>query len=367
MIRDDILKYADITLRKVVPNEAIKLDRNSDTEIKFDYYDSSVTNSCNDSLLIYSIYYQENCVGMISLYQIDNVNRIANIYGYVYNKRHYFELIKALLLFLKYSFTELSMNKLYFLYREDNHFFDEVCSTLGFVREGLLRGQLTCGKTSIDVNLLGMLDYEYRRLSKSEYKRMFSWDYSFDPHDVEQLNFTYHFNRRLFTNSIDNPNHAWINDWLGEYVLNQEIPDDRCLHYKGIRFQVNIFNYDYDFDCFSCNNQKINVACANYSDLLLITTAQFGYKQEFIIAEYEDETREECEFTISDWCDKTIRDEHVIYSAAACRCLGPGANMIKCHAFVYLQRVKLDSSKILRRIIFPDNHDIFIFAGALCT
>ena len=73
-------------------------------------------------------------------------------------------------------------------------------------------------------------------------------------------------------------------------------------------------------------------------------------------------------FNIGDWCEKIARDEHIIHYAAACRELGQKSNMVKCDAFVYLQRVHINWDKLLKRLIFPmESNEIFIFAGALCV
>lgn len=364
MMKNNILQYADITLESIEPNQIIEFDA-GDTVIQSDYYDGAI--SGGDRLVeIFRIKNQTESIGYASLYHLDFVNRTANIYGRISRNQYYGDFIKALLALLEYAFANLHLKKLNFVYRQDNYFFDDVCKHLNFVREGLLRGQLGSNEKSVDVNVYGMLDYEYQRLSTSAYKRMFAWDYSFDPTDIMYLDLSNQFNRRLFTNSIDNPNHAWINDWLGEYVMNRSIPEDKCLSYRNVKFEVSIFDLESEFDCFSCSNQEVIVPDGNYSDLLLVTTAQFGCKQTFITAEYTDGSVEECVFTVGDWCDKIVRNEHIIHYVAACKNLGRKSNMIKCDAFIYLQRVRMNPNKMLKKLIFPNNHDIFIFAGALC-
>ena len=331
------LQYANIRLESVNPSEMIALDT-GDTEIKYDYFDSMILDKYDNSL-----------------------------YGKINGKRYYGDFIKALLALLKYAFSEMRLKKLNLVYRQDNYFFDDVCKHLNFIREGLLRGQMNCQGKLVDVNTYGMLDYEYQRYETSVYKRMFAWDYSFDPLNVVQLDLTDHFNRRLFTNSLDNPNHAWINDWLGEYVMNRTIPEDYCLTYKNVKFPVSIFDQDVEYDCFLCGQQEISVPKGRYTDLLLVTTAQFGNRQTYITAVYEDGTDENCEFSVGDWCEKIVRNEHIIHYAAACRNLGWKSYMIKCDAFVYLQRVHINPDKILNKLIFPTkNQEIFIFAGNLC-
>jgi len=363
-MKNNILRYADVTLESIDPNQTIEFDA-GDTGMQYDYFDSAISGG-DRSVEIFRIINQTESIGHVALYRLDFLNRTANIYGTISRNQYYGDFIKALLALLEYAFTNLHLKKLNFVYRQDNYFFDDVCKHLDFVREGLLRGQLSFNEKSVDINVYGMLDYEYKRLSTSTYKRLFAWDYSFNPSVIMYLDLSNQFNRRLFTNSIDNPNHAWINDWLGEYVMNRSFTKDHCLTYKNVKFKVSIFDPETEFDCFSCSNQEVTISDGNYSELLLVTTAQFGFKQTFITAEYTDGSVEECEFTVGDWCDKIVRNEHIIHYAAACRNLGRESNMIKCDAFIYLQRVHINPDKVLHKLIFPKNDDIFIFAGALC-
>lgn len=360
------LQYADIMLESVNMIDIIKFDI-GDTEIKYDCFDDVISNYNDSSIEIYRIYRQSANIGYVSLYNLNFNNFTANLYGKISSKQYYGDLIKAFLVLLKYAFTKLHIKKINFEYRYDNYFFDDVCGHLTFIREGLLRGQLYYDGKLIDVNAYGMLDYEYQRLANGVYKRMFAWDYNFTPQNVMYLDLFDKFNRRLFTNSIDNPNHAWINDWLGEFVLNQTIPENEFLTYKNAKFPVSIFSLQLEVDCFSCMGQEIIVPNGNYTDLLLVTTAQFGYKQTFITAVYEDNSREECRFTVGDWCDKIVRNEFIIHYATACRSLSEKSSMIKCNAFVYLQRVSIDPKKVLKKLVFPHDHDIFVFAGAVCV
>jgi hypothetical protein len=361
-----IFQYADITFESVRPAEIMEFDI-GDTEIQYDYFDSIISRNDNCSSRIYLIKKQTEIVGYVAVYCMDFLNRTACIYGKVRSTRDYGDLIKALLALLEYAFVDLRLKKLNVIYRQDNYFFDDVCKHLGFVREGLLRGQLACNEKHADINIYGLLDYEYLRFANGAYKRMFAWDYNYTPNQVAMLDLTSHFNRRLFTNSLDNPNHALMNDWYREYVMNYSIRDDHCLAYKNIKFPVNIFDFEREFDCFSCESQKIDVPIGNYTDLLLVTTAQFGNKQTHITAIYADGTSEEYEFCVGDWCEKNVRNEYVIHYAAACRELSLNVSIIKCNALIYLQRIRINSCKQLKSLIFPmSNNEIFIFAGALC-
>lgn len=366
---DRMLRYADIMLEPMDLGGIVGYgaDGAHDKGIQYDYFDSIVPKDGGCLAESYKIRNQTESVGYVALYHIDSVNGIADIYGRINGKRYYSDFIKAFLALLGHAFMERNLKKLSLLYRQDNYLFDDVCRHLHFIREGLLREQLSCRGRRFDVNVYGMLAHEYRRLAASSYKKMFSWDYSFAPQRVVQLDLTGYFNRRLFTNSLDNPNHARINDWLEEYVMNRAVPEEHCLTYKDIKFPVRIFDPSSGFDCFLCGKQEISVPEGRYSDFLLVATAQFGDRQAYITAVYEDGTREECGFRIGDWCNRIPSDEHIIHHAAACRELGRGSNMVKCGANLYLQRVHINSDKQLRELVFPmENDEIFVFAGALC-
>lgn len=71
---------------------------------------------------------------------------------------------------------------------------------------------------------------------------MFTWDYEYDLKDYIHINIEDMFNCRSFTNSLDNPNHALMNDNLHEFAMNRYINPDKCLEYKGVTFSVRIFD-----------------------------------------------------------------------------------------------------------------------------
>lgn len=359
------LHYADIVL---MPENTIDFLEfvSGDTGIQYDYFDSVNSYENHNLIKSYSISNPRETVGYIALYNFDSLNCTANIFGKIRCKQNYGDIIKAFLALLRYAFSELKLKKINLIYRHDNYFYDDVCLHLGFIREGVQRGQLNCDGKFVDLKIYGMLDYEFLRLASSKYKRMFAWDYSFDPRHVMPLSLAKHFNCRVSTNSIDNPNRAYFNDWLYEFVMNKEVDNNNLLKYKDVTFPVSIFDQASKFDCFSCTGQVIEVPQGCYNELLLVTTALFGYKQTVVTAIYDDDSREESEFSVGDWCDRIVRNEYIIHIGAACRELGSRSNMIKCDAYIYLQRVQLNPNKNLRKLIFPKNHDIFIFAGSLC-
>ena len=359
-------RYADIMLESVDISGMIEFDT-GDTGIQYDFFDCTALSCGNSPDEAYIIKNQTEVVGYAALYHIDAANQTADVYGKINEKRYYGEFIKALLALLEYAFMERCLKKLNLVYRQDNYFFEDVSKHLHFTREGLLRGKLYYEGKPIDVSTYGMLDHEYRRLAAGPYKRMFAWDYGFLPKNIVMLDLEEHFDRRLFTNSLDNPKHARINDWLSEYVMNWTVPEEHCLTYGDVKFPVRIFDMDFEFDCFLCGRQEISVPEGRYTNLLLVATAQFGDRQAYITAVYGDGTSEECRFSVGDWCNKIVRDEHVIHHAAACREIGWGFNMVKCDAFVYLQKVRINPDKQLGKLVFPmEDNEIFVFAAALC-
>ena len=58
----------------------------------------------------------------------------------------------------------------------------------------------------------------------------------------------------------------------------------------------------HDFFIYGFNNDK--VPSGNYSNLLLVTTTQFGRKMTVITAVYGDGSSENCDFSVGDWYDK---------------------------------------------------------------
>ena len=168
-----------------------------------------------------------------------------------------------------------------------------------------------------------------RRYKQSEYSRMFTWDGSYIPKECIHVNIDALLNCRSFTNSLDNPNHALMNDGLYEFALNKSIGNDNCLIYKDISFPVKIFDTESKYDSLICCGQLIDVPTGCYRDILLISTAQFGYKEAYVSLTYADGETEKIEFTVSDWCERVLRDEYIIHYAYGCRQLGWGGNVIK--------------------------------------
>lgn len=81
--------------------------------------------------------------------------------------------------------------------------------------------------------------------------------------------------------------------------------------------------------------------------------------------EYSDGEVENVEFTLSDWCERVLRDEYIIHCAYGCRRLGWGANVLKCDSFLFLKRITVCSNKSITRIRLPVNQDMLVYSMAL--
>ncbi len=358
----NISRYNDIELNKIEYGN-ITDHHSADTDIKYDWFDYCMSNE--KSADIYDIKKQNIDVGYAALYSYDGTNRSVYLYGKVSEKQYFGDLLKAILSVMDYAFTSLKVNKINFVYREDNYIFDDLCRFLHFVKEGILRNYLLTNNEYSNLNVYGLLLSEYREYKASEYKRMFTWDNDYTPTDYINIDIYDEFNCRSFTNSLDNPNHARMNDWLNEFALNKAVNQDDCLIYKDIRFPVKIFDMKSRYDSLICQGQVIEVPEDRYEDILFVATAQFGYKETYLSVVYSDGKVENVEFTLSDWCERVLRDEYVIHHAYGCRRLGLSTNVIKCDSFLFLKRIAINSDKSITQIKLPLNQDILVYSVAL--
>lgn len=195
---DRTLQYADITLEPACLRGMLGAST-GDTGIQYDYFDSIALRDGNGPPKAYRIRNQMAAIGYIVLYHIDAANQTAYIYGKISERQYYGDFVKAFMAMTGHAFTGVGLKKFGLAYRRDNYLFDDLCRHLHFIREGLLRGQLEYEGKPVDVNVYGMLEAEYRRLAAGPYRRMFAWDYGFDPEteDIVQLDLAGHFNRRL--------------------------------------------------------------------------------------------------------------------------------------------------------------------------
>ena len=358
----DISKYKDITLEKSNYDNVKDINCN-DTEIKYDWFDCYAQES--EATEIFSIIKNASSVGYIAMYNKDDINKSISIYGKVSAKQYFGDFLKAILSVMAYIFTSLNFNKINFIYREENYYYDDICKFLRFVKEGVLRNCIYDDAQYVNLNIYGIIAHEYKQYINNEYKRMFTWDYEYEPKDYIHVNINDKFNCRSFTNSLDNPNHALMNDNLHEFALNKWINSDNCLEYNNIKFPVKIFDMDAKYDSVICQGQVIDVPEDRYNDILFVATAQFGYKETYLSLVYSDGEVEYVAFTLSDWCERVLRDEYIIHQAYGCRRLEWMSNVIKCDSFLFLKRVKLQRNKNMKQIILPINQDILVYSSVL--
>ena len=359
-------KYGDIHFKTINDiKEISEFFTANNADIKSDYF-SFYAENYNNAEIFYIMKNQEK-IGFISLYNIDTVNNNANIYGFTKEKMRYSDLVKSIISLMIYAFDDLKLNKLSFIYREDNYFFDDICRHLKFINEGILRNQLFYDKKYYNLCIYSILEHEFSRLITDDYRKMYAWNYDFNSENFIQTDINNYMNIRAFSNNLINSNNANLND-LREFVLNKEIPTETCLKYKNINFNVNIFDESKRYDNIACAGQEIQIEENYYTALLVVTMAQFGYQKSNLTLVYEDGSSEINEFNVSDWCERILQDEYIIHYASGCRNLRQGVNIIKGDSFILLKKIEADSAKKLKNIILPDNKDINIFAlGGCCV
>jgi RimJ/RimL family protein N-acetyltransferase len=350
-------KYNDISFTACDAEKAEHFFMTNDADIKHDYF---LLNTGNKAIVFSIIKNQEN-IGFISLYNIDNINRNAYIYGFTKEKMYYSDLIKSIISLMMYAFESLKLNKLNFVYREDNYFFDYVCKHLKFINEGRLRKQFYYDSNYYNLCTYSLLQYEFKRLIVDDYKKIYTWDYNFTPENFTQIDITRLMNNRAFSNDLNNTNGAHLNDF-NEFVLNKKIEAENCLTYKNIKFHVNIFDLSKENDNIACQNQEIFVTEDFYNYLLIVVMAQFGHQKSTITLVYEDGSSETQDFYINDWCERILNDEYIIYYALGCRYLQQNISIIKGDSFILLKKISVNFHKKLKKIILPNNKNINIFA-----
>jgi len=108
---------------------------------------------------------KKNLYGIISLINIDHVNRSAEfeavVEKYFYIKG-YFK--KSVYLLLKYAFNELGLNRISVRISEKNIKFSKNFETLGFVQEGVLINALNSNGHIQNIHVYSILKSEYEAI-----------------------------------------------------------------------------------------------------------------------------------------------------------------------------------------------------------
>lgn len=170
---NNISKYNDIALLKR-EYSGITGICTVDTDIKHDWFDCYV--SKEKDVDIYAIEKQSLTVGCATLYDYNEANGNISIYGRISEKQYFGELLKVLLSLVDYAFTSHEVNKVDFVYREDNYFFDDVYRFLHFIKEDVLRAHLSEDGGNRNLNVYGLLSSESRRYKSGRIQAEFTWD-----------------------------------------------------------------------------------------------------------------------------------------------------------------------------------------------
>jgi [ribosomal protein S5]-alanine N-acetyltransferase len=131
-------------------------------ELQQDFYENELEGSTNK--LQVGIYHKKDCVliGVISLNNIDFINRSCEIAGLIGEKknRNFKDYIEANKLLINHAFNTLNLNRVYggSVIKEVNEMF---CRVLGFESEGIQKKAVYINGSYIDVHLIGLLKQDY--------------------------------------------------------------------------------------------------------------------------------------------------------------------------------------------------------------
>ena len=108
--------------------------------------------------LMAGIWHQGQLVGMVGHHNLDRLNRTVQLQVWVsqHQQRRGFG-TRAMRAIVKYSFQDMSMNRLEMRFREDNIAAQRLAEKLGFMREGLLRQGLVLDGQPTDAAMYGLL------------------------------------------------------------------------------------------------------------------------------------------------------------------------------------------------------------------
>lgn len=111
----------------------------------------------------FAIYYVDSLAGLISLHNIDHLNRSANI-GYWIAKKHQGKglILKSTKAVIQYAFQELKIHRIEIRCATHNLRSQKIPEILGFVKEDTLREAIACNNKYFDAHVYGLLrDFNY--------------------------------------------------------------------------------------------------------------------------------------------------------------------------------------------------------------
>ncbi len=184
------------------------------------------------------------------------------------------------------------------------------------------------------------------------------FDWSAAKGDVIQLDVTNLMNNRAFAKKVDNDEKANFND-SDEFMAMQNLLTNHSVVFGDTRLKVKIDDFSSLYDNFGCDEQSY------YSAIYVVATAQYVNQKYNIMVKYEDGTSANLPFCVTDWRTEKVFGEQIAYEATSCRIVNDEKNIVQGNAFLYLQGIKLDSTRKMRGFSLPYHPNIRIFALAL--
>jgi len=175
------------------------------------------------------------------------------------------------------------------------------------------------------------------------------------PVPITHLDLSKHFNINALE-SFDEYGNAYPEDL--RRVLNPRTEASRVIPLTSLLFKFTDVSAG-ENNAVAADGQVIEVAPKKYSALLLLSAATDGTKTASIGLVY-GEVKARAQLKVSDWCaDAPLPGEQQVeefdrvgkYEAAKCK--------------LFVQTVKLDTSRELTAIVLPENHNVKIFAASL--
>ncbi len=135
------------------------------THKKQSEYLENISKSANDLQLAIVAKNKEKLIGTVGLHDIDYINRAADISVIIGEKQYLGKGIgkEAVSLLIDHAFTTLNLNKITAGAIEANKASCGLFKSLGFKKEGLLRGQIYLHGDYRNVVKFGLLSKEYKK------------------------------------------------------------------------------------------------------------------------------------------------------------------------------------------------------------
>ncbi len=190
------------------------------------------------------------------------------------------------------------------------------------------------------------------------------FDWSAAKGDVIQLDVTNLMNNRAFAKKVDNDEKANFND-SDEFMALQNPLVEHSVVLGDTMLKVKIDDFSSQYDNFGCDEQVFTVEPGYYSAIYVVATAQYVNQKSNIMVRYDDGTNANLPFCVTDWRTEKVFGEQIAYEATSCRIVNNEKNIVQGNAYLYLQGIKLDSTRKISGFTLPYHPNIRIFALAL--